>query len=118
MFKFIDRWSNLNWRFMLEYPDSKYTRDDWHFVTVTFIFVLVLVALSSILWLYPFIKNCRVLQIIYCAIGWHCHRKDYIFNYFDGSVDHCTCKWCKKKGYLYEDRKFIVEEDKHGRPVK
>lgn len=112
MFKFIERWMNLDWYFMTTYP--QYAQEDWNFVRGTFIFLILLVIASSILWLYPMAKKCWILQKFYCKIGVHCPKKDYIFNYFDGAVDHCTCKWCGKKGYLYEDRKFIPEEDDNG----
>lgn len=40
------------------------------------------------------------MQKFYCKIGWHCHQKDYQYDYFDGASDHCTCKWCGYKGMV------------------
>lgn len=47
-----------------------------------------------------FANHSKKLQRFYCRIGWHCHQKDYIYDYFDGASIHCTCKWCGYKGMV------------------
>lgn len=42
----------------------------------------------------------KPIQKVYCKIGWHCHEKDYIYDYYDGASNHCTCKWCGYKGMV------------------
>ena len=44
--------------------------------------------------LYLIADHIKPLQKMYCKIRWHCHRKDYIYNGFDGASSHCGCKWC------------------------
>ena len=49
---------------------------------------------------YLFADHSKFLQKYYCKLGWHCHSKDYIFDYSDSISSHCTCKWCGYKGMI------------------
>lgn len=64
------------------------------------LFIIFAIILLSIMILYLFADNIKILQKFYCKIGWHCHQKDYIYNEFDGASEHCTCKWCGYKGMV------------------
>lgn len=63
------------------------------------IILIGFVILSPIL-LYPFADYLKFTQKYYCKLGWHCHSKDYQWDYFDGASSHCTCKWCGYKGMV------------------
>ena len=70
-------------------------------VIIIFLAILayaVLCLFGFTLLLYPFANYIKPVQKFYCKIGWHCHPRDYIFDYNDGASDHCTCKWCGYKG--------------------
>ena len=61
------------------------------------VIVILFVAISLLYFVSDYIKP---LQKLYCKIGWHCYKKDYIYDEFDGASEHCTCKWCGYKGML------------------
>ena len=107
--KIIQKLCSLDYAKMWNHPE--YTHDEYDFLLNLFIFLLMIIVTFSVFWVYPLVKNCRLLQKFYCAIGWHCHKKDYVFNYFDGVADHCTCKWCGKKGYVIDGRRIVIEKD-------
>ena len=54
----------------------------------------------SFMILYLIADHIKPSQKMYCKIGWHCHRKDYIYNGFDGASSHCKCKWCGYEGMV------------------
>nr|DAY00857.1 MAG TPA: hypothetical protein [Caudoviricetes sp.] len=64
---------------------------------VILILVCLLILPSALYMLVDYIKP---LQKFFCKIGWHCHKKDYIYNSFDGASAHCKCKWCGYKGMV------------------
>lgn len=64
------------------------------------IFVSLLLMCVCFILLYSIADHIKLLQKLYCKIGWHCHSKDYIYNSFDGASSHCTCKWCGYKGMV------------------
>lgn len=64
------------------------------------IFVPLLLMSVCFMLLYSISDHIKLLQKLYCKIGWHCHSKDYIYNSFDGASSHCTCKWCGYKGMV------------------
>ena len=65
-------------------------------VILWFIFAILLM----IMLLYLVADWIKPLQKFYCKIGWHCHSKDYQFDYSDGASTHCTCKWCGYHGMV------------------
>ena len=64
---------------------------------VILILVCLLILPSALYMLVDYIKP---LQKFFCKIGWYCHKKDYIYNSFDGASAHCKCKWCGYKGMV------------------
>lgn len=54
--------------------------------------VVLLVLFISLMFGYYIADICKPLQKLYCKIGWHCHMKDYIYESFDGTSEHCKCK--------------------------
>lgn len=63
-------------------------------------FVILCVWFFATMFLYIFADYIKPIQKYYCKIGWHCHSKDYQFDYSDGASIHCTCKWCGYKGMV------------------
>lgn len=62
--------------------------------------VVLLVLFISLMFGYYISDICKPLQKLYCKIGWHCHMKDYIYESFDGTSEHCKCKQCGYKGMV------------------
>lgn len=58
----------------------------------------ILFALEMVLYLVA--DHFKFLQKYYCKIGWHCHTKDYQFDYHDGASGHCRCNWCGYSGMV------------------
>ena len=65
-------------------------------LVIYFIFAILML----VLFLYLLADWIKPLQKFYCKIGWHCHSKDYQFDYSDGVSEHCTCKWCGYHGMI------------------
>ena len=71
------------------------------FKLILFILLIILALLLVLpMVLYPFANHLEFLQKYYCKIGWHCHIRDYQYDYNDGTSNHCTCKWCGYKGMV------------------
>ena len=68
-------------------------------MVIYFIFAILIYHLMIML-LYLVADWIKPLQKFYCKIGWHCHSKDYQFDYSDGASAHCTCKWCGYHGMI------------------
>lgn len=68
-------------------------------MVIYFIFAILIYHLMIML-LYLVADWIKPLQKFYCKIGWHCHSKDYQFDYSDGVSAHCTCKWCGYHGMI------------------
>lgn len=62
--------------------------------------VVLLVMFISLMFGYYIADIYKPLQKLYCKIGWHCHMKDYIYESFDGTSEHCKCKWCGYNGMV------------------
>ena len=66
---------------------------------IIFISILLILFILPVV-LYLVADHFKFLQKIFCKIGWHCHSKDYIFEYNDGASNHCKCKWCGYNGMV------------------
>ena len=68
---------------------------DYIIILIYFIFAILMIMLLYLVadWIKP-------LQKFYCKIGWHCHSKDYQFDYSDGVSAHCTCEWYGYHGMI------------------
>ena len=62
--------------------------------------IIIVMAFALPMLLYLIADWIKPLQKFYCKIGWHCHMKDYQFDYSDGASSHCTCKWCGYSGMV------------------
>lgn len=66
-----------------------------------YIIILIILGLIILCFSTYFIADYfKILQKIFCKIGWHCHKKDYIYQSFDGASVHCKCKWCGYNGMV------------------
>lgn len=67
---------------------------------ISVILAVFCIAMILAMLLYAIADRIKFLQKFYCKIGWHCHMKDYQFDYSDGASAHCTCKWCGYQGMV------------------